>query len=482
MNRQLRPALVLPFALLACAACGASHNNEPVPPSQHFATRPDLRPPTVRVLTRAHDTAPGYIFIAPKKKVDQAGPLILDDEGDVVWFHPLDTHGVTDFRAQRYRGRPVLTWWRGQAKKGIGNGRYVIVDNSYRVIADVTAGHGLSGDIHEFLITPQNTAFFTVYRQVPRDLSALGGPDDGSIEEGIVQEVDIPTGRVLFEWHSADHVALSESYNAVPKDSSSPYDYFHINAIEPDRDGTLLVSARHTHAIYKIRRSDGAVLWRLGGKRNDFRFGPGARFSWQHDVRRRPDGTLTLFDNAAKQPIRGRQSRAIVLRVDETRHTASLVRSYTHPRPLLSPSQGDAQFLADGHVFVGWGSNAYFTEFDPSGRVLLDARFGSGGADSYRAFRLPWTGLPTDRPAVAAGPEPGGGTVVSVSWNGSTEVARWRVLAGAGASKLRPVAEAAKDGFETSIAVASAARYFSVQALDGDGHVLRTSEPVRRSG
>ena len=172
---------------------------------------------------------------------------------------------------------------------------------------------------------------FSVYDRLPADLSALGGPDDGSIEEGIVQEVDIPTGRVLFEWHSAEHVPPSESYNAVPKESSAPYDYFHINAIEEDRDGTLLVSARHTHAVYKIRRSNGAVLWRLGGKRSDFRFGPDARFSWQHDVRRQPDSTITLFDNAAKQPIRGRQSRAIRLRVDEARHTASLVRSYVRP-------------------------------------------------------------------------------------------------------------------------------------------------------
>lgn len=271
------------------------------------------------------------------------------------------------------------------------------------MIANVNAGNGLSGDIHEFLITPQNTALITVYRRLPYDLSALGGPDDGSIHEGIVQELDIEMGRVLFESHSAEHVDVSESYNAVPKESSDePYDYFHINAVGLDTDGSLLVTARHTHAIYKIRRSDGAVDWRLGGKRSDFRLDPGALFRWPHDARLRPDGTLTLFDNNAKQPIRGRESRAIVLRLDETRHAASLVRSYTHPAPLLSPSQGDAQFLANGHVLVGWGSNPYVTEFDAGGRVLLDMRFGSAGVDSYRAFRLPWTGRPAGPLAVAA--------------------------------------------------------------------------------
>ncbi len=117
--------------LLALAACGGKQEEAaeaPPPPSQHFISRPDLRPPPVHIVTPAHDTAPGYIFIAPKKKVDQAGPMIVDDAGKVVWFRPLDTHGVTDFRAQRYRGRPVLTWWRGETAKGIGNGRYVIAD------------------------------------------------------------------------------------------------------------------------------------------------------------------------------------------------------------------------------------------------------------------------------------------------------------------------------------------------------------------
>jgi hypothetical protein len=448
----------------------------PIAPTQHFVSRPELRPPVVRILVHRPGTAPGYVFIAPKKKVDQAGPLILDDDGNVVWFHPLDTHGVTDFRVQRFHGKPVLTWWRGETAKGIGNGRYVIADPSYHVLANVIAGHELSGDIHEFLITPRNTALFTVYKRVPYDLSSLGGPSDASVEEGVVQEVAIPSGRVLFEWHSLPQIAVGESYEAVPDDKKTPYDYFHINAIEEDRDGNLLVSARHTHAIYKIRRSDGKVLWRLGGKKNDFRFGPGVQFSWQHDIRRQPDGTLTLFDNAAEHPAAKRRSRVLVLRVDERRRTVKLVRSYTHTNPrLLSTSQGNAQFLPDGHVFVGWGANEYFTEFARNGRVLLDGRFGSGGADSYRAFRFPWVGRPTDRPAVALR-----GTRLYVSWNGATEVRSWRVLAGDGVRSLAATTVVPKRGFETEIRVESGPTRFVVQALDARGRILRTSSVVRR--
>jgi hypothetical protein len=459
---------------LAAGGCGANERGAArtttpakEPPSQHYRSRPDLRPPPVRVLTSANGAAPGYLFVAPKKQVAQAGPLILDSNGQVVWFRPLDTKGVTDFRVQRYRGRPVLTWWRGETDKGVGNGRYVVTDRSYRVIANVRAGHGLAGDIHEFLLTPRDTALITIYRSVRRDLTAVGGPKDGAIKEGVVQEVDVATGKVLFEWHSDPWIGLAESYEPVPKDGSE-WDYFHLNAIDVDADGDLLVSARHTHAVYKISRKDGSVVWRLGGKQSDFALGPGVRFAWQHDARRQPDGTLTLFDNAASRPREGAASRVLVLRLDERAHRATLVRSYEHRPPLLSTSQGNAQFLPGGHVLVGWGSNPYLTELAADGRTLLDLRFGAGKVDSYRAYRFAWEGAPADRPAVAAG-----GGALFVSWNGATRVTRWRALAGD-----VPVATVAKGGFETRIPVARG-RTYAVQALDPGGRVLAVSRAVR---
>ena len=473
----MKRAATLLAAVALLAGCGGTSQQQagkPQPPVQHFVSRPDLQPPPVHVVVPAHDTAPGLIFVAPKKEVVQAGPTILDNVGHVVWFHPLDTHGVTDFRVQRYRGKPVLTWWRGETAKGIGNGRYVVYDDRYHLLANVTAGHGLSGDIHEFLVTPRNTALFTVYRRVPTDLSSLGGPTDGAVEEGVVQEVAIPSGKVLFEWHSLPHVGLDESYEPIPKDPKEPWDYFHINAIEPDGNDAFLVSSRHTHTIYKIRRSDGKVLWRLGGKKSSFRLGAGARFAWQHDPRLHADGTLTLFDNSASRPEQGLHSRALVLRLDPKRKTAKLVHAYVHPKRLLSTSQGNVQMLPDGHLFVGWGSNEYFTEFDKRGRVLLDARFGGGGADSYRAYRFAWVGHPTDRPAVAVK-----GRTVFASWNGATLVTRWRVLSGDGAARLHAVTEAPKRNFETRIALTSRPRVVEVQALDAGGHVLRTSVAAR---
>jgi hypothetical protein len=477
-HRTLGLAVALAAAGLVAGCGGSGSGSEPPPPSQHFVSRPDLRPVPVSVVKAVRGTAPGYVFVAPKKDVAQAGPLIVDDRGQVVWFQPLGTHGVTDYRVQTYRGKPVLTWWQGQSDKGIGNGHYVIVDHHYRQIATVQAGNGLHGDIHEFLITPEDTALISVYREMPQDLSRWGGAKQGTLDEGVVQEVDIATGKVLFEWHSADHVDPSESYETVPKETDTAWDYFHVNSIEPDGSGRLLVSARHTHAVYEISKGDGGILWRLGGKKSDFRLGPGTRFAWQHDARRQPDGTIRLFDNAASEPGKAR-SKVLVLRVDEQRRTARLVRRFDHSPPLLSTSQGNAQLLPGGHVFVGWGSKPYATEFDRAGHILFDLRFGVGRVDSYRAFRFPWRGLPTTRPAVALRAS-GDRTTVYASWNGATEVARWRILAGPDAEHLSPVATVARAGFETKVTASSSAATFAVEALAADGSVLRRSAAVDR--
>src|SRR5438876_2182637 len=326
LRRVLRLVVLGVTLALLLTACGHSKHKSaaakkptgPPPPTQHFLSRPDLKPPPVRVLGDPAAAAPGYVFLAPKMKVVQAGPMILDNRGDVVWFKPLDTHGVSDFRVQRYRGKPVLTWWRGQAPMGVGRGRYVIYDDTYHQITQVRAGHGYAGDIHEFMISRRNTALFPVYHQLPDDLTSVGGPKEGRIFDGIFQEVDIPTGRVLFEWHSWPAVGLKESYappsQAAQGQKAPPYDYFHINSIEVEPNGNFLISARNTHALYEIDRKTGRILWRLGGKKSDFEMGPGTNFEWQHDARRHPDGTITLFDNGAAPSVE-KFTRILVFRV-----------------------------------------------------------------------------------------------------------------------------------------------------------------------
>jgi len=444
---------------------------------QRFRSRPDLRPPVVTVRRRSHRTAPGYVFIAPLSGPGQDGPMIVDDRGELVWFQPLRGKTAMDFRVQFYRGKPVLTWWHGRFVGGWGRGEYVVADGAYRPIVRVEAGNGYRGDHHDFTITPRGTALFTVYHGVRRNLLSVGGPRRGIVMDGVLQEVDIETGRLLFEWHSLDRVGIGESYKSVPKKSRDPWDYFHINSADVDQDGNLLISARNTHAVYKIDRDTGAIIWRLGGKRSDFRMGRKTRFAWQHDVRRQPDGTLSIFDNAASPKVRER-SRGIVLGLNTRKMRVTLKRKYEHPRRLLANNKASMQVMPNGNAFLGWGSEPYFSEFSKRGRLLFDARF-PGPVVSYRAYRFPWTGHPSDAPAVAASVSREDRLTVYASWNGATNVVTWQVLTGPSPDELRPARSARRDGFETAIRVQTMQPYVSVQAKDRQGQVMATSRTIR---
>jgi arylsulfotransferase ASST len=448
-----------------------------------FRSRSDLRPPVIRVTTQAYDTAPGDVFVAPKNGPGESHPgqdgcMILDNSGQPVWLRLLQNEDmdVMDFKVQRYRGEPVLTFWEG-VHLSYGQGEYVILDGSYQEVGRVRAGNGLQGDHHEFLISPQDTALFTIYHKVPMDLSAVGGRTDSWVLDGIAQEVDIATGEVLFEWHSLEHIGLEESYRKPSKDSRAAFDYFHINSIEVDRDSNLLVSAKGTCTVYKINRTTGEVLWQLGGKRSSFEMGPGTRTAWQHDARRQPDGTITIFDNGADPKVHD-QSRAIVVKLDEDEMTATLLREYTHPDRLLAGSQGNMQVLSNFNVFVGWGSEPVLSEFNSGGELLFSADFPTE-SESYRAFRFPWSGRPQDEPAIAAETGPEDEVTVYASWNGATEVATWQVLAGPGPERLEAVASAPRKGFETAITLNTTEPYVRVQAKTASGKVLGTSRALR---
>ncbi len=447
-------------------------------------SRPDLKPPVIEVRTPARDTAPGYVFAAPKKSEVQEGVMILDNTGQPVWFRP-QSETALDFKAQQYRGEPVLTWWTGVVHHGAKRrrtedglpspvlGEYVILDANYREVTRVRAGNRYQGDHHEFLISPDDTALLIVYHPVRRDLSSVGGAEDGIAVDGIIQEVDIETGDVLFEWHSLDHIALDESDFKVPENARQAYDYFHLNSIDVDADGNLLISARVTNAAYKIDRQTGEVMWRLGGNRSDFEMGPGTETRYQHDARRQPDGTITIFDNAVPG-----ESRGIVLEVDEEAMTAELAREYYHPDEMVARALGNMQALPNGNVFIGWGSEPNFSEYGRDGEMLFDAVF-PGEVESYRSFRFPWSGQPDEDPAVAAERGSDDEVTLYASWNGATEVAEWRALAGPSPEDLKPVGSAPRDGFETAVTASTAEPYVAVQARDGSGMVLGASEAVK---
>ncbi len=445
-------------------------------PTQHFHSEPDLRPPVISVTSDA-DRVSGDVFLAMQRS-PQVGPMIIDGHGHLVWFHPIGTGSgslfASDLAVQRYQGHPVLTWWQGVQ---LGAGEDVLMNRHYRTVAVVHAGDGLQADFHEFQVTPQGTALLDAEQFTHTNLTSVGGPVSGPVLDDVLQEVDIETGQVLWEWHALGHVPVSASYEHYS--SSAPfYDYFHLNSIQQLPDGNFLISARHTWSVYEISRQTGKVLWTLGGKDSSFTMGPGTNFEWQHDARLHGQ-MLSLFDDGSF-PQEERQSSAKYLKLDLHDRTVSLIRRFTHTPPLLAGAAGNAQVLPDGSLFVGWGELPEFTEFTASGRQIFDGRF-AYGLTSYRAFRFPWVGIPRTRPSLAVSSRADGRVKVYASWNGATRVKAWRVLGGSSPHHLRPLGvTAGRHGFETTIALRSKLRYFAVQALGRGGKVLGTSAPGRR--
>ncbi len=460
--------------------------NRPFAPSQRvrgdvlqFHSRPDLSPVAVNVTRREKHIALGYIFLGPEYGPVQSGPMIVDSGGGLVWFKPVPRYDLaSDFRVQTYEGQPVLTWWQGYFGAGVGSGVDVINDTAYRQIAVVRAGNGLSADLHEFKLTPQGTALIAAVYPVHWDASSIHKSKHAIVFDSVVQEIDVKTGLVEYQWDSLDHIPLNATYTAFPR--------------SPERRSTTSTSTRSTRTAtatsssppdrrprsYKIDHSTGKVIWTLGGRDSSFKLGSGAATAFQHDVRVRStnDSRFTAFDNGAGLYNAHSQSRGLILGVDVKHKTVRKLGEFDHSPHLLASFEGNVQSLPGGDSFIGWGQQPYFSEFNFRGQMLFDGHFADTNA-SYRSYRFRWVGLPQTLPALAASGT-GRTSTLYVSWNGATQVARWRVLAGAAPTSLAPLATASRSGFETAIHVA-AAPYFAVQGLDGQGHVLGQSATVR---
>jgi hypothetical protein len=437
-----------------------------------------IHPPIDTMSGSDPDPGSGDIFADAENSI-QAGPLIFDPDGRLVYFQPLHQAAAFNVEVQQYQGQSVLTYWQGYVKHSVGVGNDMILDHSYTPIAKVSAGNGYTADLHEFQILPNGDALITAYAEVPNvDLRSVGGPKKGTLLDSIIQEINIQTGHVDWEWHAYGHITLSESY--VPK-TEHPYDFFHINSIQLLPNGNLLVSARGTWAIYEINMKTGRIPYNFGGKNSSFKLEPGAHFEWQHDATMQPNGTITVFDDGAGNYKSETQSRALRLYIHYKSHQITLAHAYTNKPPLLTNAQGSVQVLPNGNTFVGWGSAPYFTEFDTgSGRQLFSLHF-KKPLQSYRGFRFPWWGQPKTPPSVDASAN-GSQTTVYASWNGATTVSSWQVLAGSSKNPflMSRVGRFPKAYFETTMTVTSKQPYIAVQALNSSGQVLGTSAAVSR--
>jgi hypothetical protein len=457
---------------------------------QSFHSQPALHPPAVIVHQPAgQNSAPGYVFAAPFLGPGQWGPMIFDNAGNLVWFRPLGAgQDAADFRTQIFNGKNDLTWWQGRTIMfGYGLGVDVIADANYKTVAVVKAGNGLQADEHEFTLTPQGAAFLLAYSPVQTSLSSAGGPASGLALDGVIQEIDIHTGLVMWEWHSLGHVDVAESYSKLPTVPTNPYDYFHINSLTTDTHGNVLISARNTWTLYQISAHTGGVIWRLGGKKSTFALGAGVPFAYQHNAQWVGSNEISLFDDQGAPPVKP-PSRGELLKLDQKAKTATLVSQFVRtPAPLSTGSQGNMQTLPGGGWMIGWGGLPNLTEFTAQGQIAYDAQL-PAGENSYRIYREPWSGQPTEPPAILARSSPGvcpgvclqapsPTTAVYASWNGATTVVSWQLLTGPGPTQMTPVSTTPKNSFETTIP-APAAPFYEVRALSASGKVLGTSTAV----
>ena len=384
---------VLCAAVVSCSSGPAAPAGTPATAGAAAGTQA----PPVTVLTTGADNGNGDIFLAPQGGGQYgSGPEIVSITGTVLWFHPLPAGTIaTDFRIQTYLGKPVLTWFQGNGTSG----EDVIYNDRYQQIAIVKPANGYMPDFHEFLITPWNTALILADTIGTANLTSLGLSAHQQVINGVVQEIDIKTGKLLFQWDSAGHVPYSDSHAPMPQRAGLPWDWFHINAVHLDTDGNLLISSRFTWTIYKVNLRTGAMMWQLGGKHGTFavKAAPGQNldsageiFAFQHDPEALGGNLYTVFDDESDgQSTLYSSSRADMISLDLATGTATLIKSVNQPEGLTAAATGNAQTTRNGDLFVSWGGLSYFSEFSPSGKLLFNAKL-PDGASTYRAYRLPW--------------------------------------------------------------------------------------------
>lgn len=395
------------------------------------------------------------------------------------------------------------------------------INSHYEEVYKIHGVNGLSGDLHEFQITRDDTALFAVYEIHQTNLRPAGGPENGWIYDGLFQEVDVETNSLLFQWRASEHFPLQESErdreDGDGDTQDNPWDFFHINSVDKDWRGNYLISSRYMSCLAYIDGRTGDVLWKLGGKQNSFRDlsdGAATNISWQHHARfqvqydTNSTRMISLFDNASRgEGAPENNSRGLLIEINEESMIASVVREYWNSNSISSQSQGSMQILENGNVVVGYGYSAAWTEFTADGEVLCETHFGPmsqfhrGQVLSYRVFKQEWVGLPLTSPSVALS-----GTEAAVSWNGATEVVTW-VLQGASprregatdededgsAVTVRQVPESEgldlefefisavpKTGFETIISIPHGTAYSKLRiiALDKKSSSLGVTEPL----
>ncbi|KAF9076909.1 ASST-domain-containing protein [Rhodocollybia butyracea] len=417
----------------------------------------------------------------------QVGGYIMNPNGTMVYS--TEDFGLNLARGVfTYQGQDVLGIWIGDGviePAGYASGINVLLNSAYDVVATINASNlGVGADIHELQITSNDTAIIAAYPTTQTDLIAYGGSETGYVANPVVQEIDISTGEAIFTWYALDHVDLSDSYAPFGTTETgegtidAPWDYFHLNSIQKNDDGTYLISSRHCQTLYLVD-STGDIIWRMGGKNSNFTFGKGANFAWQHHARLRESGQLSVFDDSGTQwEQEASYSRGLLLNYDDLAMTVSLASARTPFNRSVTVSQGSVELLSNGNSIVGWGAMPYYSKHDSNGAIIWSAQFAAAGSGvgAYRVFLNDWTGRPSAPPSmnISASSVPGNVTVYAW-WNGATEVTSWQLFGSTLLSPLQATSldNVSKTDFETTLTYSgSEYAFFQVGAMNGNEEML----------
>jgi hypothetical protein len=340
----------------------------------------------------------GYLLTAvasPDEGFDYA--VAFDSTGTIVWYRGFPEHsgaGVGEVK-QQYNGNITAfignTWgWQPTF------GQFVELDAAGRTIRNWTAPMPFYMDNHELLLTPgaggNPIGHYLTYDLRRTDLRPIGGlPDVLLAGHQIVRAT--ASGQVQFFWNAWDHLELEDWIDEPGFLKQLPnVDFDHPNSLVLTPDGHYLVSMRHMGQVLKVHYVTGAVIWRLGGRRSDFRIenDPLGFFSGQHAAWILPNGNLLLYDNGNRHDPP--QSRVAEYALDMDRMVATLVWEY-RPSPIVfTQFVGFVERLASGNTFISWGNVGRLTEVTPSGAVVWEGvlnRRGSPYMDGYRVRPIP---------------------------------------------------------------------------------------------
>ncbi|KAM3511721.1 hypothetical protein MY11210_004611 [Beauveria gryllotalpidicola] len=487
-------------------------------PTSQYKTFCGSTPPQLETWQSEQPCDDALLFVTPgeaaegsamENEADVEGPAIFRSNGDLVWTQ--DGWGRTrDLKVQTVGHRSYMTFWHDESSRHDGGASYVVLDRSYEMVKELRPVGEISSRPVELKLTDDGTAIILMHNAT-KVHTPFGSLQNGWINDAIIQEIDMKSNELVFEWRASHHFNITMSQAPIENQGRTPetaFDFFHATGIDLDHKGDYVISSRNMCNAVALRRGHGNVLWVVGGKLNSFEDASGgeaAAMISSQGVQWYGDSTLLLLDGGHVPDIEdwpGRRSNARTIYINTNTNMAALLRTYSTPAVVTSRhSKGTVQRLRNGNVFVGWGDDnplaAAYTEYSEDGRALCAARFreasvasarlkkmtGGGGGGGRVVSKYAWTGTPAAQPVIVVRPHE---SALYVSWNGDTQSTAWLLRSnnterGDGSLGARCVVDRA--GFETRIPIPrDVGEVIEIMGVDDRGRTLVRSELIWSEG